>query len=95
MFDYTKTIVVGDQEVVLDNNLLQFNEQTLGQFIQKMHGYYSYFGSKLAEAELELNEADRMLEGCYHENFARHKTNGAGSDKLAESLLDQMLSILS
>lgn len=83
MFDFSKKIKVDDQEVNLNNKYMEFNEQTLTSFIQKMHGYYSYYGAKLAEAERELADVEREMDTLYNIEYISAKETG--TDKLAES----------
>lgn len=86
IFGFSWKTKVGDKDVTIDNSLLMFNEQSLTQFIQDLHPYYSYYGAMLAEAENELADAELALENHYDEVYSQFKKSEKGSDKLCESL---------
>ncbi len=88
MFDFKLEILVDGKKVTIDNSLLQFNEQTLNQFLQNMHAYYSYYGAQLALAEYELLECERLSEVKFAEKFEGNKEAG-GTDKFAEARTKQ------
>jgi hypothetical protein len=78
------TLTVAGQDVVMDLGLLVFDEVTLSQYMEKEGGYYAYFGSKLCEAEREMQRLELIYDVIYAERFKENKDAG-GSDKYAES----------
>lgn len=74
---------VGDQEVVLDPTLLDFNEATLPQWQDKCGVWYAYFSEQLSNAEFLLSNAENNYDTKYYDAFKIHKAGN--SDKLAEA----------
>lgn len=84
MLDQKRTIHIGDQEVVLDPDLMKFNEVTLSSFLESEAGWYDYFGQKLADAEYVMQRMESHHDVMYSERFKEFKEGGK-SDKMAES----------
>ena len=79
-----ETINIAGREVVIDPQILKFDESTLTQYIQTEGGYYDSYGAYLARAEEALALCDMQYDQIYSERFMEAKERGA-SDKLAES----------
>jgi hypothetical protein len=77
-------IELGDQSVIIDPELLSFNENTLSNYIETEGSYYDNFGGCLALAERLLQQAELRAEKVYGLRFADFKDNLGGSDKLTE-----------
>ena len=63
------TIHLGDKEVVLDPELLKFNETTLSSFLENEAGWYDYSGQKLADAEYLMQRLESHHDVMYAERF--------------------------
>ncbi len=87
---YDKIEVKG-QTVIIDSNNMNFTEATIGEYLQKEGGYYSYFGSQFAHAEDELANAESELTNAKDELEYVHDTcfkefkDKKASDKLADA----------
>jgi hypothetical protein len=71
-------------EVILEEENLKFNENTLSNYIQKEGSFYDSFGHYLALAEKNLQNKENQYEKIYCERFIESKELGS-SDKLAEA----------
>lgn len=78
------TIKIGNQEVVLDNSRLAFNEVSLSNFMENLGLWYDYFSQKLAEAEALLSYKDYEYELAFSSAYEKFKEEGC-TDKLAEA----------
>jgi hypothetical protein len=78
------TIKIGDQEIVLDNTRLAFNEITLNSFMENLGLWYDYFSQKLAEAEALLAYKEYEHELAFSSAYEKFKEEGC-TDKLAEA----------
>lgn len=83
--DQPMKIKIGEQEIVLDSNNMEFNEVTLNNFIQKEHAYYDHFGRAVVNLEAlhDVRKAD--YERLRESKFDEYKTKGNCSDKLASA----------
>lgn len=86
-----RKITVAGQEVVLDTSKLTFSEATLDEYLETEGGWMDYFGAKLADAELQLMEAELLVdkkkeeyERAFARVFSMIKDTEGGSDKLTE-----------
>lgn len=77
-------IRIGDQEIVLDNSRLAFNEITLSTFMENLGLWYDYFSQKLAEAEALLSYKEYEHEIAFSSAYEKFKEDGC-TDKLAEA----------
>jgi hypothetical protein len=78
------TIKIGNQEIVLDNARLTFNEVSLNAFMENLALWYDYFSQKLAEAEAILAYKDYEYDVLFSSAYERSKEEGC-TDKLAEA----------
>lgn len=78
------SIRIGEQEVVLDNSRLAFNEISLNSFMENLGLWYDYFSQKLAEAEALLSYKEYEYELAFSSAYEKFKEEG-GTDKLAEA----------
>lgn len=78
------TIHIGDQEVVIDNTRLSFNEITLSSFMENLGLWYDYFSQKLAEAEALLAYKEYEYDISFASAYEKFKEEG-NTDKLAEA----------
>jgi hypothetical protein len=78
------SIKVGDQEIILDNSRLSFNEITLNSFMENLGLWYDYFSQKLAEAEALLAYREYEYELAFACAYEKSKEEGC-TDKLAEA----------
>lgn len=78
------SIKIGDQEIVLDNSRLSFNEITLNSFMENLGLWYDYFSQKLAEAEALLSYREYEYELAFSSAYEKAKEEGC-TDKLAEA----------
>lgn len=78
------TIKIGNQEVVLDNSRLSFNEISLSTFMENLALWYDYFSQKLAEAEALLSYKEYEYELAFSSAYEMFKEDGC-TDKLAEA----------
>lgn len=77
-------IKIGDQEILLDNTRLAFNEISLNNFMENLALWYDYFSQKLAEAEAILAYKEYEYEILFSTKYEQSKTEGC-TDKLAEA----------
>jgi len=91
MLEYKRSVMVNNQEVILDTNRLYFSEGTLSEYLEKEGGWIDFFGAKLAEAERQFSEMELEVEReedeydrTYSKVFSVLKTTEGGSDKLVE-----------
>jgi hypothetical protein len=80
-----RKITIGDEEITLDTNILEFGETNLNEFLSKIGGWHAYYSEKLADAIFILGLYEEKAEEMYSKRFRELKTAGAGSDKLAEA----------
>ena len=78
------SIKIGNQEVVLDNSRLAFNEISLNAFMENLALWYDYFSQKLAEAEAILSYKEYEYDILFSASYERSKEEGC-TDKLAEA----------
>lgn len=78
------TIRIGNQEIVLDNTRLSFNETSLNAFMENLALWYDYFSQKLAEAEAILSYKEYEYDVLFSSAYERSKEDGC-TDKLAEA----------
>lgn len=78
------TIKIGNQEVVLDNSRLAFNEVSLNAFMENLALWYDYFSQKLAESEAILAYKEYEYDVLFSAAYERSKEGGC-TDKLAEA----------
>ena len=78
------SIKIGDQEIVLDNSRLSFNESSLNSFMENLGLWYDYFSQKLAEAEALLAYKEYEYELAFASCYEKSKEEGC-TDKLAEA----------
>jgi len=78
------SIKIGDQEILLDNSRLSFNEITLNSFMENLGLWYDYFSQKLAEAEALLSYREYEYELAFSSAYEKAKEEG-NTDKLAEA----------
>lgn len=78
------SIKIGNQEVVLDNSRLAFNEVSLNAFMENLALWYDYFSQKLAEAEAILSYKEYEYDILFSASYERSKEEGC-TDKLAEA----------
>lgn len=78
------TIRLGNQEIVLDNTRLSFNETSLNAFMENLALWYDYFSQKLAEAEAILSYKEYEYDVLFSSAYERSKEDGC-TDKLAEA----------
>lgn len=83
--EVNRVIKIGDEEIVLDSKLLEFNEATLSKFLDNLGKFYDYFGSKLADLEYLKDRYEGQVERIYAEVFTESKEKNGDSDKLADS----------
>lgn len=78
------SILLGGQEITLDNSRLSFNEITLNSFMENLGLWYDYFSQKLAEAEALLSYKEYEYELAFASAYEKAKESGC-TDKLAEA----------
>ena len=77
-------LIIGGEKIVIDPDKLRFNEANLAAYLEEESGWYNYYGSKLAKAEMILQLLELRYETLYSNKFTEFKANG-GSDKLVEA----------
>ena len=90
--DNARTINLGDEDVLLDPKMFQFNDATLSDFMEKVSLWYDYYSSKTAKAEELLMLAESKHEELYLEKFLEGKQSGS-SDKAADAFARTDLSV--
>ena len=78
------TVKIGNQEIVLDNSRLAFNEVSLNAFMENLALWYDYFSQKLAEAEAIMAYKEYEYDILFSASYERSKEDGC-TDKLAEA----------
>jgi chromosome segregation ATPase len=78
------SIHIGDQEIIIDNTRLSFNEITLSSFMENLGLWYDYFSQKLAEAEALLAYKEYEYEIYFSAAYEKFKEEG-NTDKLADA----------
>jgi len=79
-----RTVVLGQEKIVLDSERMKFNETTLNDFMDSLGQWYDYFSQKLSEAEALLSYCDWEYDKASAKSFDYHKSQG-GSDKACEA----------
>lgn len=69
-------ILVGSEKVIIDSKNLEFNEDTLSDYIIKEGGYYDNFGAYLAKAEYIQQTIELEIDDIYNERFTFFKDQG-------------------
>lgn len=77
-------VKLGEEIVILDADLMKFNEHTLSHYMETESGWYDYYGQKLALAEYIMQKLELSYDVMYGERFKEHKDNGC-TEKLAEA----------
>lgn len=72
------------EEVNLDPELMKFSEATLNQFLTKDAAVYSYYSSKLVDAQYFSDKYDEQADIVYSKKFQEFKEEGC-TDKLADA----------
>jgi hypothetical protein len=72
------------EEVSLDPEVLSFSEATLNQFLTRDAAVYSYYSSKLVDAQYLADKYDEQADIVYSKKFQEFKDEG-GTDKLADA----------
>lgn len=83
--DNVRNVDLGDEVIILDPNLLSFNDATLDKFNENLSLYYDYFSSKSAKAESIQAIAEMDYDTIYFTKFAEAKAEGI-SDKGADAM---------
>ena len=84
MINEKQEITVMGEKVVIDPDILQFNQNTLPDYLIKEAGYYAYYGAKLADAEAQEQYAAQDADNKSDTLFWLYKSEGQGSDKYCE-----------
>ena len=71
-----RSIMVGDEKVVLDSSLLVFNEANLARFQENVAIYVDYFGQKLSDMEHQRDLIGMELEEIYAKVYVPSKEDG-------------------
>ena len=82
MTDYK--ININGEMIDLNPHSLEFNQETLSDYLQKEASLYNYYGFHLAVSEKILQEAELAYEELYSHKYEDYKDSG-GTDKLAEA----------
>lgn len=77
-------VKVGQDEIDLDETLLEFNEATISEYLQKEAALYNYYYECLNNATYYLSTFEDRYEAAYNSNFVLAKEEGK-SDKMAEA----------
>lgn len=84
-----RTIMVGDQEVVMDPSILDFGETNLNEFLQKIGGHYAYFAEKHADSVFIFGIYEQKFDQTYGRRFRELKGSGSSVPiALAEKATD-------
>lgn len=78
------TIVVNGQTIVLDPENMKYNENTLGDYMNKEYGWIDYLGKQLEYAQKEVLIAGIESESAYSLRFMEAKDAG-NSDNYAKA----------
>lgn len=76
---------IGQEEVDLDPKVMEFNENTLNDFLMKDAGIYSYYHQKMVDAQYLVQKYEDLHDATYAKKFQENKESGA-TDKLAEAM---------
>lgn len=79
-----RIIKLGEEEIALDPEHLEFTEATLNDYLQKSSRWYSYYSEKHSLSQLYASMYEDLHEQTYSKKFKLYKAEG-GSDKLAEA----------
>lgn len=78
------TVMVLDQKIVLDPLNMKYNENSLGEYMNKEFGWIDYFGKQLEFAQKEVLLAEIDEEAIYSAKFIESKDAG-NSDNYAKA----------
>lgn len=79
-----KTIKLGNEEILLDDELLKFSEHSINQFLQNYADKYSFYTQKHADAQYLHSCLEDRYDAIYSDKFSHIKEMG-GSDNLAKA----------
>ena len=82
-----RVVILAGEEVILDPSKLEFNEASLGGYLESEARWYNYFAEKLADAEYLAANLDHEYKTKYAEVFKTWKAEGF-ADKWAERNTD-------
>lgn len=71
-----RKILVGESEIVMDTSILEFGENNLNEFLQKVGVHYAYFAEKHADAMWILGCYEQKYEEIYGKRFRELKGPG-------------------
>lgn len=77
-------VKIGVDEVELDDALLEFNEATISEYLQKEAALYNYYYECYNNASYYLSTFEDRYDIAYNANFVLAKEEGK-SDKMAEA----------
>ncbi len=78
------TVRVLDQDIVLDPLNMKYNENSLGEYMNKEFGWYDFLGKQLEFAQKEVLIADIEADALYSKKFIESKDAG-NSDNYAKA----------
>ena len=93
MFDLVK-IKFADEEMTIDPKELSFNENNIGEAMERIGNLTSYYGQSFAKAEYWLELLEKRYDDKYMAAFAKFKNDGAGSDKLCDAMVKSLPEII-
>jgi hypothetical protein len=76
-------IKLGNNDIVLDPELLKFNEHTLNKFLQDFASNYKIYNEYHANAQYIHSKYEDKYESLYSEKFKSYREN-VTSDKMAD-----------
>jgi hypothetical protein len=79
------TLKVAGQDVTLDSMALEFNEATLGEYMQTEGAKYNYFGAMAVEAQAQLRMVQDKYEEVQAAKFIHYRDSVSGPIPLVES----------
>jgi hypothetical protein len=79
-----RSVKIGEEEVEINPEHLEFSESTLNDYLQKSPRWYNYYSEMHSKAQLYASVYEDKYEQVYSEKFRFYKAEG-GSDKLAEA----------
>ena len=79
-----RTVDLDGEPIVLDPKRFQFNDASLGKFMEDVSLWYDYYSSKTSKAEGLLVDSETVHEQKYLEKFLAGKQEGF-SDKAADA----------
>ena len=69
-------VKVADTEILLDPNNMRYNENSLGEYMNKEYGWIDYLGKQLEYAQKELLLAEIDVDTEYSDKFLESKDAG-------------------